>query len=121
MFIKQNKLFNSSGFTLIEMLVVMGIFGVVLAGILKVFDTSNYTYKVQEEVAEMQQNVRVSKMFLEKDIRMAGCGLNNLSMGINPSGATVNTRAYALDFFNDDGAKGSDAINIRILNYDAGS
>ena len=67
--ISNNTQTGSSGFTLLEMLVVIGIFGIILAGVLKVFDTSNYTYKVQEEIAEMQQNIRVSKMFLEKDIR----------------------------------------------------
>ena len=72
-----NNLFkdNAYGFTMVEMLVVLGIFSGILAGVLKVFDTTNYTYKVQEEVAAMQQNVRVSKMFLERDIRMAGCGI----------------------------------------------
>lgn len=109
MFIKQKTLINSSGFTLIEMLVVMGIFGVVLAGILKVFDTSNYTYKVQEEVAEMQQNVRVSKMFLEKDIRMSGCDLKSFYI--------YEDEVFPFVFQNGTGDNGSDKLTVNYVDY----
>ncbi len=100
---------RNSGFTLLEMLVVMGIFGVILGGVLKVFDTSNHTYKVQEEIASMQQNVRVSKMFLERDVRMAGCGM--MSFGLYGS------RVYPIEFQNAAGASGSDKIYINYVNY----
>ncbi len=118
----KKTLITRSGFTLVEMLVVIGIFGIILAGVLKVFDTSNYTYKVQEEIAEMQQNVRVSKMFLERDIRMAGCGLNNVAMGTNVlSGSDIiNSRAYAVEFLNGSGENGSDIVEIKFLNFDEG-
>ena len=78
---------------------------------LKVFDVSNFTYMVQEEVAAMQQNVRVAKMFLERDVRMAGCGLNDFSMG--------DDRVYALTFENG-GTTGSDRLTINYIDYGAG-
>jgi type IV pilus assembly protein PilW len=97
------------GFTMLEMLVVVGIFGVVLGGVLKVFDTSNYTYMVQEEMAAMQQNVRVSKMFLERDVRMAGCGLQNLGY--------YGSRVYALDFEDEEGTTDTDKIFVNYIDY----
>ncbi len=109
------KIRESSGFTLIELLVVMGIFGIILAGILKVFDTSNYTYKVQEEVAEMQQNVRVSKMFLEKDVRMAGCDLKSFFIYKD----TESGREQVFPFVFQDGAgdNGSDKLTVSYVDY----
>ena len=102
---------RSSGFTIVEMLVAMAIFGIILGGVLKVFDTSNYAYMVQEEVAAMQQNVRVSKMFVERDVRMSGCGIGDFYL----SGTTV----YPVEFQNAVGASGSDKLFINYMNYDA--
>lgn len=105
---------EETGFTLLETLIVIGIFGIIMAGVLKVFDTSNYTYKVQEEVAAMQQNVRVSKMFLERDVRMAGCGIKS-DFGFK------DTKQYSLTFENADGATGSDKLTINYLDYSVDS
>ncbi len=72
---------RQAGFTLIELLVAMAVSLVVLFGVLNLFDNSQRSYVVQEDVAEMQQNVRIGKMFLERDIRMAGAGIPNFSYG----------------------------------------
>jgi type IV pilus assembly protein PilW len=68
------------GFTLIEILVSLAISGMVLTGIFHVFNTSNRSYIVQEDIARMQQNVRIAKYFIEKDLRMAGYGVRNLAV-----------------------------------------
>ena len=60
----------------------------------------------------MQQNVRVSKMFLERDVRMAGCGIGE---NFNYHGS----RVYALEFENADGATGSDKLSINYIDYSA--
>ena len=99
-----------SGFTLVEMLVVLAIFGVIMGIVMKVYDISNKSYMVQEEVAAMQQNVRVSKMFIERDVRMAGCGLRDF---YNAGG-----KVYGLVFTNG-GTTGSDTLTINYIDYDA--
>lgn len=99
---------KESGFTLVEMLVTMAIFGIILGGILKVYDTNNYTYKVQEEVVAMHQNIRVAKMFLERDIRMAGCGMGEK---FGYGGVTT----YAVE--NTDGVENPDRIMLHFIDY----
>ena len=66
---------EEQGFSLVELLVSMFIATVVgLAGYV-IFSSSNWSYKVQEDVSEAQQNVRVAMDRLARDIRMAGFGL----------------------------------------------
>jgi len=60
------------GYSLVELLVAMAITLVVMAGVYKVYVTQQDTYLIQEQVAEMQQNARIAKYVLMKDIRMAG-------------------------------------------------
>ena len=96
---------NNRGFTLIELLVVLVMSSILLTGIMKVFSQSQATYNVQEEVAAMQQNVRTAKMFLERDVRMAGSG----AMGLQgPNAATV----LPLWFENGHGATGTDRLTV---------
>lgn len=101
---------RNQGFTLVELLVVLAISGIVLTGVLKVFSSSQATYNVQEEVAAMQQNVRTAKMFLERDIRMAGSGAMNLQ---GPNGGIL-----PLWFENGHGANGTDRLTVIYNNPD---
>ncbi len=110
---------DSTGFTLIEILVALAISGIVLTGVLYIFDTSNKSYIVQEDIARMQQNVRTAKFYLEKDLRMAGYGVRRL--GINdailyPVGFSNN------DFFNDANVlDDSDTITLAYIDDEANS
>jgi len=66
---------DQRGFTLVELLVAMAIASVLgMAGV-SLFSTTNWAYKINEDVAEAQQNARVSMERLAKDIRAAGFGL----------------------------------------------
>ncbi len=60
------------GFSLVELLVAMAITGVVMAAVFKIYTTQQDSYLVQEQVAEMQQNIRIAKYILTREIRMAG-------------------------------------------------
>ena len=60
------------GFTLIEVLIAMLLSGIVLASIYSAFQSQQNSYLAEEQVSEMQQNVRIGIDMLAKDIRLAG-------------------------------------------------
>lgn len=77
------QLRNNSGFTIVELMVAMAISIAVLAAIYAAYTSQQRTYVVQEQVSEMQQNLRSALHFLSSEIRMAGYDpLNNGSIGI---------------------------------------
>jgi len=61
------------GFTMTELLVAMGISGIVMASTYSVYYSHQKTYVAQEQVVAMQQNLRAAMYFMEREIRMAGC------------------------------------------------
>jgi type IV pilus assembly protein PilW len=71
--------FNQKGVTLIELLVVFIISGMIVAGIYRVFTAQSRAYIVQDQVVEVQQNIRVASEVLLKDLRMAGYDNNSVN------------------------------------------
>jgi type IV pilus assembly protein PilW len=63
---------NEKGFTLTELLVAMAITGIVAGAIFTAFLSQNKSYVVQDQVAEMQQNLRAAMYIMLREIRMAG-------------------------------------------------
>ena len=68
---------GSSGVTLIELLIALAISSILIAGVYRVFIYHQRTYATQEQVADMQQNVRVAMNRMIREIRMAGFGGKN--------------------------------------------
>ena len=62
------------GFTIVEMMVAVGIAVAVLAGVLTLFDTANELARVQTAIADLQQSARAGKRELVRMTRMAGRG-----------------------------------------------
>lgn len=60
------------GFTLVEMLVAVGILGVVVAGVMESFVVQNNAYTVVDQTTETQQNIRAIAHLMERDLRMTG-------------------------------------------------
>ena len=110
---------SDSGFTLIELLIAIAVSGIVLAGLVSIFTTTNRAYTRQDETATLQQSLRVAKMNLERDIRMAGCGFGtafNYLSGVdgNPNPNTI----YPLASLNADAlSANSDRLTISYVNY----
>jgi len=66
------RLKGNKGFTLVEILVVIAILGLVMASIYSIYLTNMKSAYSQEEVVEVQQNLRIAMDSITKDIRMAG-------------------------------------------------
>jgi prepilin-type N-terminal cleavage/methylation domain-containing protein len=90
---------SSSGFTLIEMIVVTLLLSIAMLGLLAVFDASARLNKNETDVADAQGSVRYGIYQMTRAIRMAGVGglyvtqavLNHADAGLNgvlPHGAS---------------------------------
>jgi len=65
---------DKRGLTLTELLIAMFIASILVAGIYRVFLSTQRTYTVQDQVVDMQQNVRIAINRMMREIRMAGYG-----------------------------------------------
>lgn len=72
-----NKLNKKRGFTLIELLIGLALSGIVISAIYHVYISQSRSYTIQEQIAEMQQSVRVAMDTMVRDIRMAGFCLSS--------------------------------------------
>jgi prepilin-type N-terminal cleavage/methylation domain-containing protein len=68
---------NRKGVTLIELMVALVISGIVIAAIYRLFVAQTRAYTVQDQVVEIQQNVRSAMEVLLRDLRMTGCDDDN--------------------------------------------
>lgn len=85
-----------NGFTLVELLVTLAVSGILMAGVYTAFLSQQDSYIVQEQVAEMQQNIRAGLDVMTRDIRMAGYDPDrNGSYGI--TSATAEKFVFTLD------------------------
>jgi len=71
---------REGGFSLVEILVTMLIFGTITAGLLLVFDNSSRLARSQTQLAMLQQNQRVGHSELVRFTKMAGLGGLPLSL-----------------------------------------
>jgi type IV pilus assembly protein PilW len=60
------------GFTLVEVLIAMGIASLLLGSMYSIYTTSHKSFRVQEQMAEAQQNARGAIQLMTRDIAMAG-------------------------------------------------
>jgi prepilin-type N-terminal cleavage/methylation domain-containing protein len=102
---KQN---HSKGFTLVELLIVITIFGLVIGGMYGLYDSMQRTTVYQEDFIDIQQNLRVAMDRVSRDIKMAAFLIPSTQTGIiAPSNATTLTlqtssTAYAFARITDD-------------------
>ena len=89
------------GFTLVELLIVMAVGTIVMSAVMTSFYSQHKSYLVQDDVVEMQQNLRVALDMISNDIRSAGYDPNSLGAGITAAGN--GTEFLPLTFTRDDG------------------
>lgn len=82
---KRLSLRRNSGFSLVEMMVAIGIGMLMLAAVTTTFMSQAKIYSAQEQVNEMEQNARGALDVIAREIKMAG---------YKPAGGTVNGVTY---------------------------
>ncbi len=103
-------------------MIAMLVAGIVMAGVYSAYYSQQKSFVVQDEVAEMQQNLRSAMFFMAREIRMAGC---------NPTGgaiagfvtANANTTNFTMDLRGkdpDDPADGDTADPNENVTYTLG-
>ena len=65
---------DRKGVTLIELLVALSVSGILVAGIYRTFVSQQHTYTVQDQLVDMQQNVRLAINRMTRELRMTGFG-----------------------------------------------
>jgi type IV pilus assembly protein PilW len=63
---------NQKGFTLIELMISIAIFGVVIAGVIGAFQDQLRSHNTQQAVMEMQQNARAAMYYMTRELKLAG-------------------------------------------------
>jgi type IV pilus assembly protein PilW len=83
---------DNSGFTLVELMVAVTIGLIILAAVSQIFATSHMSYRLEENLARVQEDGRFAMEFLSRDLRMAGfAGCVNVNQALNASaGYTAN-------------------------------
>ena len=99
---------HENGFSLVELLIAMAITGVVAGAVYSVYHTQQRTYLAQQEMVAMQQNLRAAMQLMEREIRMAGYGLNDGS-GEGIQMANSDSIRFAMDI-NDGSDNDADGV-----------
>jgi prepilin-type N-terminal cleavage/methylation domain-containing protein len=63
---------NMRGFTLVELMIVVFLSAIAVIAIYRGYTAFSHSADVQEQIIEMQQNLRIGIYWLEKDLRRAG-------------------------------------------------
>jgi type IV pilus assembly protein PilW len=61
-----------NGFTLIELMIAIAIFGIASAALYTSYQHQQDSYLIQEQITDLQQNLRAGMFFLTQGIRIAG-------------------------------------------------
>ena len=113
---------DSKGFTLIELLIAMAITGIVAGAIFTAFQSQQKSYLIQDQVTEMQQNLRAGMDLMVREIRMAGYDPHGDS-GAGITAAAGNTLTFTLvadnDSYDNDGDNVTDETGeLKTIQYD---
>ena len=106
---------RQGGFTLIELAVALGVTVVVMLGILFLFDFNNKLARVQTNVADMQQSLRIAQYDMVRMARMAGRGGLTLNQGIAITTADEKDNAHLIpgDATSPKVLAGTDVLTLR--------
>ncbi len=123
---------KNSGFTLVELMIALGMASIVVGVIYSAYTIQTRIYSEQDRLAEMQQNARAGIMLMQKEVRMAGYNpekIKDTSCNANPSvgpavepgihTATATTFGFSMDL-NEDKDCDDSGENITYSIYTSG-
>jgi prepilin-type N-terminal cleavage/methylation domain-containing protein len=108
---KARSMINKKGITLIELLVALVIGGIIIGGIYRLFVDQTKAYTVQDQVVEVQQNVRNGMEILLRDLRMTGFDNDSDPFFVHPPAPVGKLDAYTVN--------GNNSITINYKYFDA--
>ena len=122
---------KKKGLTLIELLIALVLSSILIAALYRGFISQQKTYTVQDQVADMQQNLRIAMGQMTKEVRMAGYGgdmlsifghINGFTDIITPADNSITIiLADEVGVLKENAAKGTSQLNVtnaRIFNND---
>ena len=99
---------KAKGFTLIEVLITLAISGILMTSVYAAFQAQQDSYLAQDQVAEMQQNIRAGIFMMTREIRMAGFDPTE-GAGSGITTASVSQLAFTQDINADQDGLDNDA------------
>ena len=114
----QKQVYSSSGFTLVELIIAMLLTGVISIGIFSAYKAQQASYAAQDQVTEIQQNIRAGIALMIREVRMAGfdpsfSGQYDVNVASN-----ADSFSFEADINDDGGAPGAGEIFLYEL-YDS--
>ncbi len=107
----------TAGFTLVEMVVAVGLLAIIFIGVLNMLDTSQTLSRVETALADTQENVRFATYHLTRTARMMGGGNMDFARadGTWLAGQIMNNRSgnVVTDFGTVQVIAGSDVVTLR--------
>jgi prepilin-type N-terminal cleavage/methylation domain-containing protein len=98
---KNQPVLNKNGVTLIELLVVLVICAILIGGTYRVFISQTKAYTVQDQVAEVQQNIRSAMDIMVRDLLMAGFQTSTFNSPLitsSPVGSPLSDNSIAVNY-----------------------
>lgn len=99
-----------AGFTLIELIVVIGVSFILLASVTSVFVSQTKSYSTYSDIGEAQQTAKAILDVIGREIRMAGAGLTDKGYKFRDGSASSTAFTYISSI---NSTTGADAMRIR--------
>jgi len=120
---KRLRIRKNTGFTLVEMMVSIGIGMVVVAAVTTTFVTQTKVYNAQEQINEMQQNARAALDVITRELKMAGYKPNTGAVtGLTASGISLDNSKLIIEAdLNGDNSIDGSAGSLERIRYEYNS